>query len=151
GVDYTTAQRTFIQSFRTIAAVAGEPELELRPLAGDLEHPPQIDAEHVVDQIVRESPSVKRAQQEVLHAQAGLKSAKRESVPDLQIRGGLEQNFESINQATGTPVGLQGFATAAVNLPIFNRNQGNVAAAKAEVERAEAEVNRTQLSLRRSA
>jgi cobalt-zinc-cadmium efflux system outer membrane protein len=151
GVDYTTAQREFIQSFRTVAAVAGEPELELRPLAGDLEHPPQIDAEQVVDQIVRESPSIKRAQQEVLHAQAGLKSAKRESIPDLQIRAGLEQNFESNNQTTGTPVGLQGFATAAVNLPIFNRNQGNVAAAKAEVERAEAEVNRTQLSLRRSA
>jgi len=151
GVDYTTAQRTFVQAFRAIASVVGKPELELRPLDGDLEHPPQIDAERIVDQIVRESPSVKRVQQELIRAQAELKSAKRESIPDLQVRAGVQQNFESLSSTTAKPVGVQGFATAAVDLPIFNRNQGNVAAAKAAIERAAAEVNRTQLLLRQSA
>jgi cobalt-zinc-cadmium efflux system outer membrane protein len=46
---------------------------------------------------------------------------------------------------------LQGFVTAAVNLPIFNRNQGNTAAAKAELAKAQEEVTRVQLLLRRTA
>ncbi len=47
--------------------------------------------------------------------------------------------------------GLQGFATAGITLPIFNRNQGNVEAAKADLERAQAEVSRIQLAMRQSA
>ena len=150
-VDYTTAQRTFLQAFHTLAALVGRPELPASPLQSDLEHPPQINPEQIVDQIIRDSPSVKRAQQGITRAQAELKSAKRESIPDLQIRAGFEQNFERLNEARPTPVGLQGFATAGINLPIFNRNQGNVEAARADLERAEAEVSRVQLLLRQSA
>jgi len=38
-----------------------------------------------------------------------------------------------------------------VNIPIFNRNQGNTAAAKAELARAQQEVTRVQFSLRQNA
>lgn len=147
-VDYTTAQREYLQAFRSLAALVGKPELIVSPLQGQLEHPPQIDADRIADQIARDSPTVKRAQQGIIRAQAEIKSAKRESVPDFQVHAGVQQNFEAINQITRAPVGLQGFATAGINLPIFNRNQGNVAAAQADLERAEAEVTRIQLSLR---
>ena len=150
-VDYTAAQRMFLQAFHGLAALVGKPELAVTPLQGELEHSPQIDPEQILDQIVRNSPSVKRAQQDITRAQAELKSAKRESVPDLQIRVGFEQNFEPLHEMTGTPVGLQGFGTATISLPIFNRNQGNVTAARADLERAEAEVSRVQLSLRQTA
>ena len=150
-VDYTTAQRTFLQAFQILAALVGKPELPVSPLQGDLEHPPQIDPKQIVDQIIRDSPSVKRAQQDIIRAQAELASAKRESVPDLQIHAGVQQNSERLNELTPTSVGLQGFATAGITLPIFNRNQGNVGAARADLERAEAEVSRVQLSLRQSA
>jgi cobalt-zinc-cadmium efflux system outer membrane protein len=43
------------------------------------------------------------------------------------------------------------FATAGVNIPLWNRNQGNVEAAKAEIERANEDVLREQLSLRQQA
>ncbi len=59
-LDYTTAQRTYIQSFRSLAALAGNPELRVSPLQGDLEHPPQLDPEQVINRIVTESPSVKQ-------------------------------------------------------------------------------------------
>jgi cobalt-zinc-cadmium efflux system outer membrane protein len=150
-VDYTTAQRMFLQAFHVLAALAGKPELPVSPLEGDLEHPPQIDPQQIVDRIIHDSPSVKRAQQDINRAQAELKSAKRESIPDLQLRAGLQQNFEPLNDMMRTPVGVQGFATAGVSLPLFNRNQGNVEAAKADLERAEAEVSRVQLSLRQIA
>src|SRR5262249_48373888 len=40
--------------------------------------------------------------------------------------------------------------TIGISLPIFNRNQGNVDAAKAELERAQSDVVRLQLSLQQS-
>jgi cobalt-zinc-cadmium efflux system outer membrane protein len=151
GLDYMTAQRTYIQEFRTLAALAGKPDLPLSPLTGDLRNPPSIDPERIINEIVQESPSVKRARQGILRAEAELKSARRESIPDLQIRAGLQQNFEPLNESMGTAVGMQGFVTASVTLPIFNRNQGNADSAKAGVERARAELERLQLLLRQSA
>jgi cobalt-zinc-cadmium efflux system outer membrane protein len=85
-VDYVAAQRAFIQEFRMLAAAAGQPDLPLAPLAGDLQNAPAI-SEAVVEEIVRDSPSVNRAQQDVARADAELKSARRETVPDLQLPG----------------------------------------------------------------
>jgi cobalt-zinc-cadmium efflux system outer membrane protein len=150
-LDFNTAQRTYIQTFQSLAALVGHPEMELRPLQGDLEHPPQIDTDRIVNRIVEESPAVKRAQQQLVLAQAALKSARRESVPDLSIRAGVQQNFEPVNETGRIPTGTQAFASAGISLPIFNRNQGNVAAANAQLERSEAEVTRIRLSLRQGA
>jgi cobalt-zinc-cadmium efflux system outer membrane protein len=149
-VDYIGAQRAYISEFRNLAAKAGRPDLPLAPLAGDLEAPPALP-DDIVEQLLRDSPSVKRVQQETLRAEAEVRSARREAVPDLQLRGGLQHNFEPIDPPMGRAVGLQGFASIGVSLPLFNRNQGNVQAARAEVERAQGEVARVQLSLRQSA
>jgi cobalt-zinc-cadmium efflux system outer membrane protein len=149
-VDYSTAQRNFIQTFHALAALVGQPDLPVSPLQGDLEHPPQIDTGRIANQIVQNSPEVKRAQQDVIHAEAELKSAKRESVPDLLVNAGAQQNFEALGETNPKPVGFQGFATVGITLPIFNRNQGNVAAARADLERAQGEAVRVQLSLRQS-
>jgi outer membrane protein, heavy metal efflux system len=149
-IDYITAQRGYLQAFRVLAALVGKPELAVSPLQGDLEHPPQINPDQIADQIVQESPSVKRAQQDIVRARAGIRSAKRETIPDLQVHAGVQENFEPINGLNRTSVGVQGFATAGISLPIFNRNQGNVAAAQAELELAKAEVTRVQLLLRKN-
>jgi cobalt-zinc-cadmium efflux system outer membrane protein len=149
-IDYNSAQRTYIQQFHTLAALVGRADLPVVPLTGDLEHPPSIDESHVVEQIARDSPAVKRAQQDVAHAEAELKSARREPVPDLQLRAGMEQNNERLSEASPRTVGAQAFASAGMTIPLFNRNQGNVAAARADLERAKGEVARVRLSLSRS-
>ncbi len=149
-VEYVSAQRQFLQAFQALAAMAGKPEMAIAPLRGDLENPPSLDEIQTVEKIVTESPEVKRAQQEILYAEAKLKSAKREPVPDLILRAGVEQNNERIRESGAATVGAQAFAMAGINLPLFNRNQGNVAAGEADLERARAEVRRVQLSLRRS-
>src|SRR5260370_34225112 len=46
---------------------------------------------------------------------------------------------------------MQGFAGVGVRIPIFDRNQGNIAAAKADEERAKREVERVKLVLRERA
>ena len=149
-LDYETAQFTHVQEFAKLAALAGKPDLPLAPLAVDFENPPEI-ASGIVEEMLNGSPAVKRANQDIARAEAALKSAKRESVPDLSLRAGLQQNFEPLGAGPNLPVGLQGFATAGVTIPLFNRNQGNVEAARAEVDRAHAQAERTRLSIRHAA
>jgi cobalt-zinc-cadmium efflux system outer membrane protein len=146
-VDFVRAQRQFLQDFRTLAAVVNQPDLPVSPLQGDLEHPPEIDAEQQVTHIVALSPTVKRALQEVAVAEAKLRDARREPVPDLQLRAGEWWSGE-ITEGTQRAAGPMSFATAGINLPLWNRNQGNIEAAQADLERAKQDVIRTQLYLK---
>jgi cobalt-zinc-cadmium efflux system outer membrane protein len=150
-VDYVTAQRQYLQAFRTLAALAGKGTLQVSPLQGELEKTPGLNAEQMLDSIIADSPTVKRAQQEAAVAQARLKDAKREPVPDLQLKVGEQYNGEQVSANPTKAVGAQSFASAGINIPLWNRNQGNVGAAKAEIERAEQDVAREQLSLRQQA
>jgi outer membrane protein, heavy metal efflux system len=150
-LEYTTAQRSFLQQFAILAALAGKPDLEPLPLKGDLGNVPNIDLTTTVSQFMQSSPSVKRAQQAVAVSEAEVKSARREGIPDLQIHAGVQNNFEPLAGRTNAAVGVQAFVTAGITLPIFNRNQGNVAAAEAGVERAQAELTRIRLSLQQAA
>jgi cobalt-zinc-cadmium efflux system outer membrane protein len=152
-VDYVTAQMSYIQAFNTLAVTTGKPDLPVSPLAGELTPWPDINPQQIIETILRNSPAVKRAEEAVTRAEAQLRSARREAIPDLQLRAGIQQDNEALNEAAITlrPVGVVGFASVGVNIPIFNRNQGNVAAAGNEVDRAREEVTRVQSSLRRTA
>jgi outer membrane protein, heavy metal efflux system len=141
------ARQNHQQRWKTLAAVAGNPELPLSPLAGNLEDVPELDPQQWLHALLTESPAVKIAELSVARAEATVNRARREPIPDLQIRGGLQQNRE-LMEPSGRPVGLQGFAEVGVRIPLFNRNQGNVQAAQAQVERARNETQRVQLLLR---
>ncbi len=152
-VNYTTAQMNYIQAFETLAATAGKPNLPVSPLEGNLSHWPELNPQQIIETVLRESPEVKRSQQAVERAEAQLRSSRHEAIPDLQLRAGVQQDNEALNEAAIKlkPVGVIGFASVGVNIPIFNRNQGNMAAASTELESAREEVTRVQLSLRRAA
>jgi len=150
-IDYTVSQREFMQRFKSLAAVAGRPATEIAPLDAALDAPPNMDEARIVDTIVQQGPTVKEAQQQVAIAQARLKAAKREVVPDLQLRAGEQENLEALPEAPGRKTGAQSFASVGIELPLWNRNQGNQQAASAELEEARLEITRSQLSLRRDA
>jgi cobalt-zinc-cadmium efflux system outer membrane protein len=150
-IEFVTAQREYLQKFRTLSTFAGKQALPVVPLAGSLDSPPELDTEQQIAAIVDSSPTVKRMQQEVLIGEARLREAKHQSIPDLQVRAGEQYNFEHITQNPVRATGPQSFASVGINLPLWNRNQGNVAVAQAEVERARQDVLRTQLSLRQIA
>jgi outer membrane protein, heavy metal efflux system len=137
--------------WKALSAVVGNPRLPLMRLEGKLEDTPPVNADELLEKIVNESPAVRIAELGVKRAEATLARAKRESIPDLQIRGGMQQNGELLSEPSGKSVGLQGFADVGVRIPIFNRNQGNIVTAKADVERAKREVERVKLVLRERA
>lgn len=134
-----------------LAAVVGNPRVGDATLGGSLEKDiPELDEEQLLEALLQQSPSVHIAQASVARAEVALARARRERVPDLVLRGGLQQNEERL-ETTGRPVGLQGFAEVGVRLKLFDRNQGNIQAAQAELERTQAEVKRIELVLRERA
>jgi outer membrane protein, heavy metal efflux system len=147
----TMAERSQHRVWTALAAVVGNPRLPLMKLDGRLEDTSPVNAEELVEKIVNESPAVKIAELGVRRADAALTREKRDPIPDLQLRGGMQQNGELLSAPSGRAVGLQGFADVGVRIPIFNRNQGNIATAKADVERAKREVERVKLLLRERA
>jgi len=145
----TMAEQNQQRVWKALAAVVGNPRLPLIKLEGKLEDTLTVNADELVEKIVNESPAVRIAELGVKRAEAALARAKREPIPDLQLRGGMQQNGELLSD--GGPVGLQGFADVGVRIPVFNRNQGNIATAKADTERAKREVERVKLVLRERA
>ncbi len=146
-----TEQQEQLRAWRVLAAVVGQPELPLTRLAGNLEDLPPLNAEQVLQTILRDSPAVKIAQLGVTRADAELTRARRERIPDLFLRGGYANDLEQLSASQPQSVGSEFFAEIGVNVPIFNRNQGNIQAAEADRERAAAEVQRVALVLRQMA
>jgi cobalt-zinc-cadmium efflux system outer membrane protein len=144
-------ENTLREEWRSLAAVIGQPELPLATVAGNLETDwPELNEDQAVETIAKESPAVRIADAAESRAQSVLARAKREPVPDVLIRGGLEYNNETLGSVPWAK-GWEGIAELAVQIPLFNRNQGNSAAARADIDRAGLEKTRIALTLRERA
>jgi outer membrane protein, heavy metal efflux system len=144
-------ENTLREEWKSLAAVLGRPDLSLTTVSGDLQHHwPEVNEEQAVDAIALQSPATRIADGASVRATAEITRAKSQAIPDLQLRGGLEYNFEPLGTVPYA-TGWEGVAGVAVQVPIFNRNQGNVAAASADKERAELEKQRIALTLRERA
>ncbi len=144
-------ENTLREEWRSLAAVIGQPELPMATVAGDLEKDwPELNEEQVAEAISKESPAVRIAEEAEGRAQSVLMQARRIAIPDVQLRGGLEYNHETLGSVPYAK-GWEGIAEVAVEIPFFNRNQGNVAAARADIERAGQEKKRISLTLRERA
>ena len=147
-VSLRVAQQDLQASWRMLAAVVGKPDLPLARLEGDLDAIPDLSYEEWLATTLRDSPEVKLAQQAVDRAEASLVQARKVPIPDLQISGTLDQNFEPLGPAE-KPIGFNAGTQIGIELPIFNRNQGNIAAAKAEIASAKQDLIRVKLQLQR--
>ncbi|SFS20510.1 Outer membrane efflux protein [Granulicella pectinivorans] len=150
-VDFVAAQRRYLEEFAVLAAVSGRQDLGVSRVAGDLEALPEMDAEKMAASIGDSNPMVKRLEQQVGVSEAQLRAAQREVIPNVVVRAGEQYNFEHVTDFPARAAGPQSFASASVTLPVWNRNQGSVAANEAEVERARQEVVRARLALRQKA
>jgi cobalt-zinc-cadmium efflux system outer membrane protein len=148
-VSLRIAQQTLRSSWRTLAAVTGKPDLPQTRLEGDLEAIPDLNYEEWLATTLRESPVVKLAQQAADRAEASLTQAKKVPIPDLQLYGNLSQNNQPLMDTSPRITGVNGGVQIGVQLPIFNRNQGNIAAAKAEIESAKSDLVRVRLQIAR--
>ncbi|MBC7924409.1 MAG: TolC family protein [Bryobacteraceae bacterium] len=141
------ARNALQRTWRQMAAVTGNLQLEPGPLEGDLEALPNLDFDTELARINEQSPEIRAAQVGTARSDLAIREARASVIPDIIARGGLHYNRERLGVG-GQPVGWQGSAEIGIQIPIFNRNQGNIAASRAGAERAMFAVERTRLELR---
>jgi outer membrane protein, heavy metal efflux system len=147
-IDLMRAKNDREEVWRVLGTMVGNPELRPQRLAGSLEEAiDAFDQEQLLTTLLRDSPEMKVAQLGVERARAVLTRERAERIPDLFVRGGVAYNNERLDR-DGRKIGAEGVLEAGINVPIFNRNQGNIAAAEAELAIAERELERLQLTLR---
>jgi outer membrane protein, heavy metal efflux system len=142
-------ENALLGAWRALVAVIGKADLPLMVVSGDLQTGwPELNEEQITDKIVAESPATRIAATAALRADAEILQAKRTAIPDLELRGGLIYNNEPVGSVPPHATGWEGQADVAVQIPIFNRNQGNTRAAQAQSDRAKLELQRVSLTLR---
>ena len=146
-LDRLQARRNLVELWRELRAAVGDPSLEPARLADTLETDlPRLDAATTIDTILDGSPELRFAELGVERARLALERERAERVPNVEVSAGLLDDREPI--APGGPsIGSQWQGDVGVRIPLFDRNQGNIAAAEAELERAEAESRRVRLKI----
>ena len=151
-LELASARNASYRAWLTLAAAVGDPAMAPRRLIGTLDASvPELDRETALTAILDKSPQLGAARSAVERARAALTRARREPVPDLVVRGGPRYNRELLENAPGgrrEPVGWEGAFDVGLTVPLFNRNQGGIAAAEADMRRAQLDVQRLELSLR---
>lgn len=128
-------------AWRQLVNVVGCPYLERAPIAGELEGEiPVLDWERTWQRLLTESPQLRAAETRINHARSELVREQAQRIPNVSLQVISERDH------------VQGFNTVstflAIPVPLFNRNQGNIAHAQADMREARSEVRRTQLALR---
>jgi cobalt-zinc-cadmium efflux system outer membrane protein len=152
-IEFLNAQNDWTRAWQTLAAMVGNPTLAPARLAGNPEDDlAPLNETQLLDTLLQQSPDLRVAKAGVERARAVVVRERAERVPDLFLRGGLGYNYERFEPVSpslaGQRKGVEGRLEVGVNVPIFNRNQGGIAAAEADLAIAERDVERVQLELR---
>jgi cobalt-zinc-cadmium efflux system outer membrane protein len=134
------ARNRHAASWRNLAAVVGAATMPPRPLAGEAwDGLPVLTWEDTYSRLLAQSPQLAAARAGVARAQATVNREYAQRVPNIDLQAAVQ--YDNATRDT--------FATiqAGVPMPIFNRNQGNIRRAQAELLAAQNEVQRVQLEL----
>lgn len=137
-----TAEARLRQDWVHLATQVGVPNLPQQPLVGRLEPDgPVLNRDEALARLLQDSPELAFAVTKVQQDQTQLQRERREPIPNVTVRGGVGYNYETRNPTA--QVGLS------LPIPVFDRNQGTVRQAAADLARSHAEVTRVQLDLQR--
>jgi cobalt-zinc-cadmium efflux system outer membrane protein len=131
------AEVRFHAAWNELAAIAGVPNMKPVALEGELPQQGEgMNWESVASTTLASSPEYQAALARVGQARANLCRQQVQPIPNLDIEfaSGYDNGTDNgmINLQVGAP------------LPVFNRNQGNIGAARAEYVRASREVERIE-------
>jgi len=134
------AHNRHLAAWRNLAVVAGQPDMAPTQLSGDIQDDlAQLTWENGVQRILANSPALAEAKTGVAHAEAVLSRQCAERMPNIDLQAGVLYDNATRDSIAEVQIG--------VPLPVFNRNQGNIRKAQAEVTAARAEVRRVELEL----
>jgi cobalt-zinc-cadmium efflux system outer membrane protein len=134
------ARRSIIALYREMGAIAFPDGVAFTDRLDDLAEiqPPDLQT------ILRDRPEMRAARQGVKQAEANFYLQRANAVPDPQLMAGYKR-FSGSKPFTGQNTLFFGFQ---VPLPIFDRNQGQIAAAQAQVTGAKDAVTDQEIAIR---
>src|SRR5688572_19700613 len=105
-IEFLRAQNDWQRSWRTLAAMVGNPQLAPARLATAPEDELQsLNETQLLDSLLAQSPDLRVARAEVERARAVVARARAERVPDLFLRGGLGYSYERFEPVAPSLVG----------------------------------------------
>lgn len=139
-VQRSQVEAEFRGAWRQLTAMAGLQGVPAGTLDGTL--PNQVEMEDlslVAHETLTASPELQAAQARVSRALSNIRRQEAHAVPNVtfMLASGVDRGADSgmINAQVGLPI------------PIYNRNEGNIAAAQAEFSQAREELRRIELSI----
>jgi len=129
-------------AWQKLTAVAGRPDLGVTTLVHQLptDLPPLV-WETTLQQLLATSPELASALAARETAGWNVELARAQRYPNLQVTAGLQGDTLADETLANLSVG--------VPLPLFDRNQGGIAAAEGQLAAADSEINRVRLQLQR--
>jgi cobalt-zinc-cadmium efflux system outer membrane protein len=127
-------------AWKLLSTAIGIPDLPVGKLEGTLDGPvPEYEWEPVVSAVLTKSSELQEAQALVGQNERLLARAIAGRVPDLTVSARPFYNYIDHDTEVKVEVGAP--------LPLFNRNQGNIVAARADLDRSQFEVRQVELRL----
>lgn len=138
--EYEATERELPAAFRRLAAAVGVNNLPFTQVAGTLDLPlPDYDLGRTQLFVLSEHPEVRSAQVGVERARLLAERARKEPIPNVTVGAGYVRQNQ--NRSDNWTIGVS------VPIPVWNRNQGNIMAAQAQVGEAVQEVGRVENDL----
>ncbi len=126
---------------RELAAAIGLPRVDIERLEADLfQELPNFDLKELQEAVVRSNALPRAAEARVAGNQWALERAVVQPIPNINLMGGYQRQV-------GIPAQDQGLAQVMMSVPLFDRNQGNIRAARAEIATARADLRMVELDL----
>lgn len=124
---------------KRLAAAVGDPRIPIGPIAGAFDEVPAYDLDKTLEAVLATHPEARSARVGVERAQAAIRRAEAEPIPNVTFTTGFIKQYE--NRSNDFALGLS------APIPVWNRNQGNILAAKAELGAAIQDVGRVENDL----
>lgn len=135
-----SSQRELPSAYKRLAATIGVNQMTIREVAGDVSAPlPDYDLDRTQSYVLAVHPQLQIAQWGVQRAQLLVKRAQVEPIPNLGIDTGYVRQNQ--NRSDDFRIGVS------ASIPLWNRNQGNIRSAEADLCQAMQEIGRVENDL----
>ncbi len=126
---------------RQLAAAVGLPRADVGAIEADLfQQLPAFDLKTLQEAVVQRNALPRAAEADVARAQWALERSVVEPIPNVNVLGGYQRQVDF-------PPQQQGLMQVMVEVPLFDRNQGNIRAARADIASSRANLRSIELDL----
>jgi len=125
------AHNRYIATWKQLAATLGTPGVPLTAVEGRIDMPvPHFDHDQVLSFVLEKHSEIVAAQFGVEKARLIARLAEVQPFPDVTVNVGVQKDY------TAPPFGAVANINVGVPIPFWNRNQGNIQTARAQLGRA---------------